>query len=139
MLLNTVKKRLEAAVETVSSAEARSRFTSRTHQSEWNLCHQLARELEALFPRHDCDVDAIKVDAGSRRPDIILHRRGTNAHNLLVVEVKRSKSGVQDDIEKIKQFWMQPPLSYKFGAAVILDPRKPSITLLENPTWTKPS
>src|SRR5690606_16499713 len=35
-------------------------------------------------------------------PDIIIHRRGTNEHNLCIIEVKKSTSEVSCDYDKIK-------------------------------------
>jgi len=96
-------------------------FTSVTNQTEWNLAHHLANELREFFPRHDCDLDVSKANVHYHRPDIIIHHRGEHLRNFLVVEVKRDTSGVLDDINKIMGFWFEPPLSYDFGAVVVLD------------------
>jgi len=97
-------------------------FTDQTHQTEWNLAHHLANEIQSLFPDLQCDVELIKPNYENRRPDIIVHRRGSQDHNLLVVEVKLdgTDDALQHDAEKIAQYWFQPPLRYEYGAIVDL-------------------
>lgn len=63
-------------------------FTSQTNQTEWNLAHHLADEVHKEFPDLHCDVDVIKPNLDRKRPDIVLHRRGTHESNFLVVELK---------------------------------------------------
>lgn len=108
-------------------------FTDATHQSEWNLAHHYANEVHNIFPEYDCDSDVIKSEYGNMRPDIIVHKRGTHEFNLLVVEIKRKRVDVQDDIRKITEHWFRPPLRYLFGAVVtICDTELPYICVLEN-------
>ena len=97
-------------------------FTSETGQSEWNLAHHLAIEIHKNYPNFDCDIDVIKVNYNRMRPDIILHHRGTHDDNFLVVEIKRdgSMADMRSDLRKIKNHWLLPPLSYKFGAVINL-------------------
>ena len=84
-------------------------FTSETNQAEWNIAHHLANELQELFPGVDCDLDIIKPNLGRRRPDIVLHKRNSHKENLLVVEVKRDRDGIDDDLEKIREWWFGEP------------------------------
>ena len=110
-------------------------FTSETNQTEWNLAHHLAVEMHKLLPGFDCDLDVIKNNYERMRPDIIFHKRGNNDSNFLVVEVKRdgSKQKTNKDLEKIQEYWFQPPLSYTFGAVINLTlDRTGEITVLEN-------
>ena len=97
-------------------------FTDETHQTEWNLAHHLANEIQRLFPDLQCDIELIKPNYENRRPDIIVHRRRTHDDNLLVVEVKLNGTddALDRDAEKIGQYWFQPPLRYRFGAIVDL-------------------
>lgn len=103
-------------------------FTSETVQTEWNLAHHFAIELTKRFPDLDCDLDIIKPNYERRRPDIILHRRGSHSSNLLVVEIKRDgdRREIEADIEKIQHFWFREPLSYEFGAVIDLRSDKSS-------------
>lgn len=85
-------------------------------QTEWNIVHHFANELQRLYRQYDCDIDLIKPSEGRRRPDIVLHKRGNHTLNFLVVEVKQSIDGVEDDVLKINNHWFYPPLSYQYGA-----------------------
>ena len=51
-------------------------------------------------------------------PDVIVHRRGCNSHNLLVIEMKKSpnQESRERDGQRIKAFCEQ--LGYRFGALV---------------------
>src|SRR3989338_10260825 len=118
-----IKEILEKAVEALFANQPNIfEFTSETGQSEWNLSHHLANEIQKLFNDFDCDLDIIKVNLGDRRPDIIFHKRGTNKSNFLVIEVKRDgqPADTRDDIEKIKSFWFGGRLNYGFGAVINL-------------------
>lgn len=97
-------------------------FTPETRQTEWNLAHHLANEIHPLFPELSCDLEVSKPNLENRRPDIILHRRGIQDHNFLVVEVKRDgiEEEIRSDIEKIRTYWFGQPLRYQFGAVVNL-------------------
>src|SRR5262245_38994857 len=95
-------------------------FTAATNQTEWNIAHHLANELHAILRHYHCDLDVSKPNFDSKRPDIILHRRGRHNHNFLVIEVKRHAGDVGDDIDKIHNSWFYPPLQYHFGAVVAI-------------------
>lgn len=111
-------------------------FTSHTHQSEWNLAHHYAKEVQEYFIKHgySCDLDIIKVNFNNMRPDIIIHKRGTHVDNLLVIEVKRdgNRTLLDADKEKIKTQWFHPPLSYQFGAVVNIGQFAGSVEVFRN-------
>lgn len=51
------------------------------------------------------------------RPDIIIHERGVNDNNLLIIEIKKLQAKNRDkenDREKLKKF-TKSPLKYKYG------------------------
>lgn len=109
------------------------RFTSATHQTEWNLAHHYAIEVHKLFPDYDCDFDISKPNLGDRRPDIVIHERGTHDRNFLVIEVKRDQRDVPADMNKIQSFWFDPSLHYEFGAVVVINEEEvPSVTFIRN-------
>ena len=93
--------------------------------SERSLTHCLAVRLLRQFPGYsiDCEYNrdgfdvkrlalswrAIRdddVEAVTVFPDIIVHQRGTNSNNLLVIEVKKgfSSTGHEYDIAKLEAF-----------------------------------
>jgi hypothetical protein len=108
-------------------------FTSQTNQTEWNLAHHLANEVQKEFPELSCDVDLIKPNFEYRRPDIVLHKRGTHASNFLVIEAKRHEAHMDEDLEKIKEYWFAHPLRYQFGASVVLNENGFHIIVIKNP------
>lgn len=84
-----------------------------------------------LEQRHvnDDDVEAVTVF-----PDIIIHRRGTNDHNLLAIEMKKESSTVPSDydIEKLKAF--RGELKYLFAVHVTVGKNKAN-TLVRKVVW----
>ena len=118
-----IKKLLHTAVRNLSRNQPNlNDFTSETGQTEWNLAHHLANEISALLPEYDCDLDVMKRNFGNQRPDIILHERGNDRHNHLVIEIKRhgSRPEIDEDVRKIREDWFRLPLAYRFGALINL-------------------
>ena len=101
-------------------------FTSQTSQTEWNLGHHYANEVHKFFTDYDCDLDVVKTNFHNRRPDIIFHNRGYNDRNILVIEIKfdETEEVVAEEIQRIRDNWFHPPLSYDFGAVVNLKSNK---------------
>jgi len=119
----TIREELERAIEALFNNQPNIfDFTSETNQTEWNLAHHLANEIcrKNTFSRFDCDLEVTKPNLDRKRPDIIFHRRGNNDHNFLVVEMKRNGDLTEtaDDEQKIKEYWFDERLRYKFGAVV---------------------
>ena len=107
--------------------------------SERSLTHQLAIHLARHFPDHhvDCEynrdgfsvkklkltarrVNADSLDAVTVFPDIIVHVRGCQDRNLLVVEMKKPSSLVNHDydIQKLRAF--KNELNYTFAVHLVL-------------------
>ncbi|HJV81342.1 hypothetical protein [Noviherbaspirillum sp.] len=109
--------------------------------SERSITHQLAVHLSKHFPGYhvDCEYnrDGFNVkklqlaerevpvaddalDAVTVFPDVIVHIRGTQEKNLLVVEVKKASSMVSHeyDIEKLKAFKEQ--LGYAYAVHIVV-------------------
>jgi hypothetical protein len=129
-----IERKVRDAVRRLSTGQPTLfSLSPETHQTEWNIAHHFANALAEIFEGYDCDVDMLKPTLESRRPDIVIHRRGTHKHNLLVVEVKRIKRNTRTDISKIREFWFGFPLRYRFGAIVVLDEHSdPNVKVIEN-------
>jgi hypothetical protein len=122
-----MREKLERAVRNLFANQPNIfEFTSETRQTEWNLAHHLAIEVHKMFPELDCDLDVVKVNLENRRPDVIFHKRGTHESNYLVIEVKRDghPADIRDDIEKIRSYWFEDRLHYRFGAVINLKSNK---------------
>jgi hypothetical protein len=107
--------------------------------SERSITHRLAVHLAAAFPRYDVDCEynrdgvnikrltlgrglphQMKPEAVAVVPDVIVHKRGHNADNLLVVEVKKllSRETSDYDLQKLQGYVAE--LDYRFGAHITL-------------------
>lgn len=66
------------------------------------------------------------------RPDLILHKRDSNQHNILIIEFKKgeNKSLLKSDVKKISDF-IDPngEYKYKFGAAILLTPNRKDVVV----------
>lgn len=128
--------------------------------NERTIAHKLAEYLQPIFPEYhvDCEynrdvdrnsglkkvnilkeryeaiknevVDGVSIDV-SVFPDIIIHRRGSNKFNLLVIELKKSKNTNREardfDIEKLHGFTDQSirnTLKYNYGVFLVLETRE---------------
>lgn len=112
-------------------------FTSDSGQTEWNLAHHLANELQrcAILSHFHCDLEVTKGRAENKRPDIIFHSRGTHENNFLVIEMKRGGgfTDIELDRDKIKSFWFSAPYRYKFGCTInIRSDRRTTVEVIEN-------
>jgi hypothetical protein len=94
-----------------------------TAEREPNLSFHFANELWKYLFWLDCDFDVTKSFHEDKRPDMVFHKRGINALNFLVVEVKRKSNplGFSADLEKIQNHWFGVDLHYQFGASVVID------------------
>lgn len=92
-------------------------FTPETGETEWNLSHHLAFEIQKYFPWLDHDVELTKHNYRNKRPDVVFHKRGINALNYLVVEVKHRNTDNKDDIKKLKGY-CNGSLNYMYGVSV---------------------
>jgi hypothetical protein len=117
-------------------------FSSQTGQTEWNLVAHLAPCIVRHFPGYSYEVDVVKANHGNMRPDIVIHKRGSDTrYNLLVVEVKRkgAEKDLQEDIVKIREEWFDASLYYRFGAVInLLADRPPDIRVFLNGRFAEP-
>jgi hypothetical protein len=108
--------------------------------SERSLTHRLAIRIEAEFPGWDVDCEYNRAgsvpkqlarltlvnvapnepDAVTVFPDIIVHRRGSDGPNLLVVEAKKATSGTDAAYDRAKLKGYKEELGYRFAAFVVL-------------------
>ena len=116
-----IKEKLENAIKNLfMNQDDIFEFTSESGVTEWNLAHHLAFEIQKEFPQFQHDIELTKSSSSHQRPDIILHKRGNHENNFLVIEIKYNKN-TQNDINKIKRYWFEHPLKYKFGASIRIE------------------
>lgn len=133
----TIKAELDQAIqEFFKDQPSLFKFTSETGVTEWDLAHHLSSAIHKHFKKFDCDVEVTKKSSKRKRPDIILHKRGTHDSNFLVIEVKydSNRAANQRDVKKILTYWFSPPLLYQFGAVVHLKRNQSGeVLILKNP------
>ncbi len=111
--------------------------------SERSICHQLAIYLAAEFAGYSVDCEYNRHEDVSKRlsfklddsqtprdpddhgvcvsPDIIIHERGTDARNLLVIELKKDSNPLRKgdyDLKKIRAYVDE--IGYDFGLFIEL-------------------
>ena len=133
---DAVREGLLAALRTFG---LRDSYLLRHDLHERTLTHKLAEYIQPLFPdwNVDCEYNRdghdpkrvriaapapLHEDEGSNVfPDIIIHRRGTNEYNILVLEAKKSRDGGdginERDRQKVEAFIAD--LKYRYGALVV--------------------
>ena len=137
------------SIEEVSKGlnRALSRFTDGERDlialdpSERSLTRRLALYIEREFEGWavDCEYNRVGIDnpkeilanapgsvapdaddAVTVFPDIIVHRRGPQGPNLLVVEAKKATSRVPRDFDLLKLYAYRTQLGYPYAAFVVL-------------------
>ncbi len=129
-----VRARLDAAVDCLLERDV---HLLQYNVSERSITHKLGCYLQEQFPGWDVDCEYNRNHDLQKRlglppkdgesdepeeqsvfPDVIVHRRGGNDHNLLVVEVKktgRDESFDEWDRTKLRAFKDRNELGYKYG------------------------
>lgn len=142
-------KRLKICIKEL---EKKDMYLIMNNGSERAIAHRLAVYMESGFPEYDVDCEYnINVEHNSGRkkiyllqeevkkyksthkkikdkevsilPDIIVHKRGVNTHNLLVIEIKKDTSIIDDGfdqikLEKLTKTYDGDELFYKLGCAI---------------------
>lgn len=132
---NEIERRVRQAIDKLRE---RDRYLLDVDASERSITHHLAVYLHQEFESWNVDVEYNRdgheevkrlrnlpdVDRDNVFPDVIVHRRGNNDKNLLVVEVKKSCSENGSDENKLIEFTnplAQNGLGYWWGLHLILD------------------
>jgi len=96
---------------------------------ESNSYHNYTVDLE--YDRNYNEPKKIIIDENYNtkaiRPDIIVHKRGTNEHNLIAFEIKKGYTD-HHDLEKIKGL-LKKPYNYVYGCLISYLPTKKYIRI----------
>lgn len=131
MSFEEVKQKVQKALNKLRESDA---FLIQANINERTISHKLAEYLQLEFHplKVDCEynrrAEAIKrlevprdninwddTEARTVFPDIVVHERGNDNNNLLVIEVKKSSNkNNQFDKNKLKSFTNEP-YRYSFG------------------------
>jgi len=97
--------------------------------NEISIAHKLASYLQLIFQNYNVDIEfnrnknhAKRINNINRRPDIIIHKRGTK-HNYIALEIKKNNNtNINNDKEKIEKLLKE--LNYKFGIYIEFNVQK---------------
>ena len=106
-------------------------YNGDNHVSERSIVFRFGIYLEKYrlkyFPQYDLDVEynrninLIKMLDGDKViPDLIIHKRGSNQNNLLVLEFKTWWNNKQSKDKKRIELFKQK-LNYQYGATILID------------------
>ncbi|MCG8483105.1 MAG: hypothetical protein MJA31_07335 [Clostridia bacterium] len=96
------------------------------HNSGLKKIEMIHSKWRELFPNNGISRQQYEEDIMIEKivhPDIVIHRRGRNDHNLLVVEIKKSSSCISEEFDDIKLKSYTNPnydegLQYKYGVFI---------------------
>ena len=154
---NTIEKILNAALDELYEKDQKLIFNeqfkgNRTHchSSERSIVHKYAIYFEKLIINelsNNCEycvdveynqnIDRLKIltsRPNGAYPDMILHKRGTNDHNILVAEFKtwwnKDKKELDKDIKKLEDFLAQKgEYRYDYGVSIILGKKREDVQI----------
>jgi len=128
----SVKQKVEAALSKLRNQDS---FLIEANTNERTISHKLAEYLQEEFTdwnvdceynRHGDDIKKVEVpkenvswddkEAKTVFPDIIVHERSTDLHNLLVIEIKKSSNVACRQFDRNKLIALtKEPYRYHFG------------------------
>ena len=89
-------------------------------------------DLDAEYNKNEGDFKRTLSKPNGAMPDLILHKRGNNWNNLLIIEIKRPKkyNGRASDRQKLKDFTNKKDVyQYGLGVFIILGTTKNKVKL----------
>jgi len=136
-----MRKRLETALLELRDKDGHL-FSNNV--AERSFAARLAIYLQNAFPEYHVDADYNRLgdipkkvqlppECEGRRdsdgkslalPDVIVHRRGADGPNLLVVEMKKTTNPDKGDCDRLRLRAFRDQLGYTFGALVICETRE---------------
>ena len=103
---------------------------TKTKYKKYNLDFEYNKNLD--------DVKRTKIFSNGTYPDLILHKRGSNDGNILVLEFKtwwNNNSNSNKDIEKLEDFVNQDgKYRYKFAGFVRFEKEIPEVMIIKGET-----
>ena len=145
-------------VKAISEFLLKECFLLKNNLNERSITHKLAEYIQKYFSDYnvDCEynrnmADIKKIELISQKnisetdaegntvsvyPDIIIHKRGSNDSNLIVIEVKKEanvckKWEESSDFKKLEAFTKSDGLKYKYGIYLELNKNCPWIEIIK--------
>lgn len=135
-----VRNILQNAVERLLDAD---RYLLENDLSERCIAARLAMYLQDLFDGYAVDVEYNRAGEAPKRlglpeecgnyygrdgvhlavPDLIVHRRGSEGPNILVLEMKKTTNPETQECDRLRVHAFRDQLGYEFGALVTFETR----------------
>jgi len=143
---NIIKRKIREALKLFITKDKQALLQVDIYEP--TISHRIAVYLEELFPEFDIDCEYNKTLLGKKktllgkkknrngkkiRPDIIIHVRGTNEDNSVILEIKKSGKNsklARTDIEKLRGC-MADTLNYDLGVFIGILKRNIDICWIE--------
>jgi hypothetical protein len=146
-----VRKRLHDALHEVVSNDG---YLLENNLGERCIAARLMMYLQQAFPEYAVDAEYNRAgnipkklglpdecanhwDKEGRAfvvPDVIVHRRGPDGPNLLVLELKKTTNPEGSDCDRMRVHAFRAQLGYRYGALILCETRnrqKPAMTIVE--------
>jgi hypothetical protein len=148
----TVMKKLGVALQEVLKSD---RHLLETDGGERSIAARLAMYLQKEFPEYKVDADYNRDGKVPKRltlpaeckgyrneddqslavPDVIVHFRGTEGPNLLVLELKKTTNPDKGHCDRLRLQAFREQLGYQYGALIICETRKGREPAIEIAEW----
>jgi len=151
MNADEVRAKLDIAL---AKLVADDRYLLETNLGERCIAARLAMYLQEQFPEHHVDCEYNRAGAAPKRldlppewanyrdengealvvPDLIVHRRGCEGPNVLVLELKKTSNPEPRDCDHARIHAFMEHLGYEFGALIECETRarrEPATTVAE--------
>ena len=92
-----------------------------------NFVNSLGKDynLDVEYNKNMDNPKRIRANENGKKPDLIIHKRGSNECNLLIIEFKSYwNRNYQEDYRKIKEFCKSEEYHYQYGVCIILGREK---------------
>jgi hypothetical protein len=141
--------------EAMRETETRDRYLFENNGAERNIAARLAMSLQARLTDWVVDPDYNRMNgrhskrvvlppecAGYRNerdealtsPDVIVHRRGPDGPNLLVIELKKTANPDKGDCDRVRLHAFREQLGHLYGALIQCETRRnrePAMVIVE--------
>jgi hypothetical protein len=143
-----MRKAIDQAVRLLFKEDG---FLLEADVAERAIASRLARHIALLFTEHDVDVEynrhgldqkAVTLPEGCRGgdqkrifPDIVVHRRGHDADNLLAIQIKKETNQESRECDRAIILAMKDQLSYQHGLLIDLPAGPGAVTRAPRMEW----
>jgi hypothetical protein len=147
-----VRQRFEHALQRLQESD---RYLLENDLSERCIAARLAMYLQPEFPDHNVDVEYNRFgDRVKRLPlppecvrrlnragdppavlDAIVHRRGPDGPNILVLELKKTSNPAPRDCDRIRVHAFRAQLEYEFGTLIECETRDEHVPAVRISKW----